>query len=403
MSKSVVQNFFPSTLALVVEHSWLLNYVVNGLIFPDEVAEICPEAVVLLSIPSKMGDNNDSGNIALRLPFLSVSALLGAWVGLKGGYELWHRQRSIAITHNATPSLSPPSTRLWSFAFWAFGMMNLSAVLLHCFLLAPIDLNGSNNLYSKYNNYTTAHPFWWACDCYMTGCSSVFLFLAALEESKSLILILKDDKNMHVITPNITIASSTASILLRSKKMTILIILILQICGWALQAVGAMCLFWFGAMTVMTEHLDDGGSSSLQAYSSFGLEQWYLLTPIVAGISVWCFFWLLYCVLSYEYIEQEQQYSILTTTVNKIRPGLFLCGLSCIIIIMGLILDLFACHLFLDAFTVTHGAFLGCDLFFGGLRSILLSTTTMTTTSSRYDDNSDYSGNHDPQCQKKTK
>lgn len=123
----MIETFFPVNLAKA-ESYWLGEYLLNETFFPPSVAEQCPEVVVNMA-----GYN-------IRQPILAVNAILGTFVGLKGGFELWgmvdttEENKAIGKRHQR---IWPATTRVWSAAFVCFGVMNLSALPLHCFLPAP--------------------------------------------------------------------------------------------------------------------------------------------------------------------------------------------------------------------------------------------------------------------------
>jgi hypothetical protein len=130
MSRLMIKSFFPVNLAKA-ESYWLGDYLLNGLLFPPHVFELCPEVVVTFY-----------GSSPVRQPALAVSATLGMIVGLKGGYDLWKLVEVSRMTASKAEftkrRLRPrPTTRLWALAFAAFGIMNMSAIPLHCLLPAP--------------------------------------------------------------------------------------------------------------------------------------------------------------------------------------------------------------------------------------------------------------------------
>lgn len=133
MSRLMIESFFPVNLAQA-ESYWLGDFLLNKVLFPPYVAELCPEVVLVLT------------GVAVRQPALAVSASLGVLVGLKGGYNLWKltekikRRALLKTEEKELPNRRRrqlPSTRLWALAFVAFGLMNVSALPLHCLLSAP--------------------------------------------------------------------------------------------------------------------------------------------------------------------------------------------------------------------------------------------------------------------------
>jgi hypothetical protein len=121
----MIQAFFPVNLAKAESYQ-LGDFLLNDLLFPPHVAELCPEVVVIFH------------GMTLRQPALAASATLGMIVGLKGGYDLWKLAKASSKAQNTLHRFRPcPSTRMWALAFATFGTMNLSALPLHCILPAP--------------------------------------------------------------------------------------------------------------------------------------------------------------------------------------------------------------------------------------------------------------------------
>jgi len=132
-------NFFPAVMESI-HASNVGSFVFDELFFPDATAEACPE----VSIPL----------LHLRSPCLLIHALWGIYIGFRGSLQF--------LAHDYPR---------WSAAFVAFGLMNVSAVCLHC-LWPPL---------SEYETYPQAYPLFWTIDTYMTGLSSTCLFVASLE------------------------------------------------------------------------------------------------------------------------------------------------------------------------------------------------------------------------------
>jgi len=136
MSRAMAETFFP---ALASMQQRLAPKMYDQL-FPDAVAERCPVAHVTL------------GNLIVRWPGLVIPAILGACVGLFGASRFMAK----GTTHD----------RLWGWAFFWFGLMNVDAIFYHC--LAPIG--------------STLHDAMWLCDCLFTGNSGMALAMAAIHE-----------------------------------------------------------------------------------------------------------------------------------------------------------------------------------------------------------------------------
>jgi len=260
------------------------------------------------------------GGTVVRQPALATSALLGVLVGIKGGYDLlWvaaskRRQQNSpkGQQQQGNDQQGMPATRLWALAFFAFGAMNLSALPLHCFLPAPET------------TYPQESPMWWSIDTYMTGASSMCLAMAALQEC--------------VDASSTSTVSTTWKIKFAFRKL-----------GQIFHSIGALCLVWFW--------LDPTPLGS----PLFGLEDWYLFPPLLAGLPV---SWFLF---------QQRKF------ISK-SSGHFVFCLGSLTAAASIVLDRFFCYLlearFLDAFTASNGVFLGCDLCFLGLYLVLVASTS---------------------------
>lgn len=121
----MIQTFFPVNLEKA-ESYWLGNFLLNDILFPPSIAKLCPEVVVTIA-----------DGIAVRQPALAVSATLGVLVGFKGGYDLWRLAKELGQDDIKDHLNRRQPIELWALAFTAFGMMNVSALPLHCLLAAP--------------------------------------------------------------------------------------------------------------------------------------------------------------------------------------------------------------------------------------------------------------------------
>jgi hypothetical protein len=157
----MIQTFFPASLAELKQTKiyWVIDRLLNEVVFPDEVAEKCPEVVVrFVSNITTMAMSDTAAPTVIwnvRQPVLAVSAVWGIIIGFVGGYSLWRiaaeqqqqkRNRSSGgkyhkknkfESNNVGSQLPKSMTRLWALAFGAFGVMNLSALPLHCLMPAP--------------------------------------------------------------------------------------------------------------------------------------------------------------------------------------------------------------------------------------------------------------------------
>jgi hypothetical protein len=190
----MIEAFFPASVRQV-ERFWLGRFLLTDVVFPPEVGEICPELVMVLVVPRLLGTKS----IPVRQPVLAVSATWGLVIGLYCGTRLLRNMADRNGNHPvvlAATRTTRPSSWWWAMAFLCFGMMNLSALPLHCLLPAPqVD-------------YPTERPMWWSMDTYMTGASSVCLLVASSSEPST-------------------------------KKTAV------QRMGWFLHILGLACVGWF--------------------------------------------------------------------------------------------------------------------------------------------------------------
>mmetsp|Transcript_15200 Transcript_15200/g.23642 ORF Transcript_15200/g.23642 Transcript_15200/m.23642 type:complete len:310 (-) Transcript_15200:153-1082(-) len=142
MSKAIIETFFPDVANFLQELSIPKIY---DVLLPDDVVSLCPEPVLTLG----QGDNS----ITTRNPMLSLGAIWGIGIGIRG-YKRYSVRRNSNHIGN-----------LWGGAFLNFAMMNITGLLVHC--LAPSIPKG--------RLYADQYPVWWALDCYFTGVSALLL------------------------------------------------------------------------------------------------------------------------------------------------------------------------------------------------------------------------------------
>lgn len=319
MSKAMVASFFPSAVAQV-ESIWLGRMVLHTLIFPDDVAAACPEVVM----------NFFNGSVSIRQPILSVCAAGGVWIGFRGAVDLYNyryqQKRQQQQQRQRQPQRNKRNEQiLWVVAFAAFGIMNLSALFLHCFLPAPTTTT----------TYPHQRPILWAVDTYMTGLSSICLFLAALDGLEENAKGSEGGKRPVAVLWQHDWMASHKVALRRS--------------GWFLQGVGLICLLCFGFKRLTT--------TDFSSLSSLGLEEWYLLTPPLAGLPVLCL------------LHQNPKSPSSDSGRQIFHFGAF-------VGVLGVLLDRFFCTLLgsrlLDVFTIGAAVFFACDCCFLGLYVVLM-------------------------------
>lgn len=167
---------------------------------------------------------------------------------------------------------------------------------------------------------------WWTIDTYMTGASSICLFMAALHDILSRKIQSTEDASWNNFL-------STLSSL--SRRL-----------GLILHLIGAACLLWFWM-----------APAKWQEMSPMGLEDWYLFPPVLAGGPVAFFVWQLWTD---------------STLSSLVRTGYLTFALGGTIAMLSIAMDRHVCEyfgpsIFLDTFTASTGVFFACDLCFLGL------------------------------------
>jgi uncharacterized membrane protein len=310
MSKSMIQTFFPANYQYVTTNESspffsVGNYLLNEIIFPDDVATMCPEVVINIY------------SYRIRQPILAMNALFGLIIGFKCGYDLWTLSSRKKMQQQLQSS---SSLLLWSIAYITFGIMNLSAIPLHCLLDAPTS------------TYPDQNPILWSIDTYMTGTSSICLLMASVEE----IFHTQREKDRQ------------------NNKQSSLQLKQLQKLGQLLQAVGIVCLVSFWISTITTT-----SSSLFQRLPIFALEDWYLLPPLLAGSPI----------LYYLLLLKPKQ-----TCRSMLGHSVFLLGT--VTAALSIVLDKYCCYRFgstvFDTLTASTGVFFACDACFLGLYLVLV-------------------------------
>jgi hypothetical protein len=115
-------------------------------LFPVEVSELCPEAV--LKVQSHV----------IRLPYLGGSAIFGIVVGVSGAIFFGCRHFT-AQCYEVYLIVS----------YATFGAMNLCGLFIHCIWEAPDP------------SYPITTPVLWALDCFFTGVSATSLGFASVD------------------------------------------------------------------------------------------------------------------------------------------------------------------------------------------------------------------------------
>jgi hypothetical protein len=320
MSKRMIQSFFPA-FSHSLNQFTISSFLYNDLLFPDSVAQACPE----VSIPIQIIMGSEERR--LRQPVLFVAAVWGMAIGFGGAFKL------LKLNHHHRRWY-----HYWSLAFMAFGVMNVSAIFLHClWTLSSIDDD----------SYPQVYPKMWILDTYMTGVSSICLSIASLE-----LLLTKYCENHHNH---------------HHERL-------LSMLFWSLQGIGVGCCIWF-FLTSSSE------KASVIVAATHPLELWYLVTPLAAGLP-------LIALMFGDIILPQQKNTTTNTTTCEWTRGhsLFVLGGSSVTV-LGIGMDRFWCWTFgsrlWDLPTASTMTFLGCDLAFWGIQKWILSTSSSSMATSR--------------------
>ena len=308
----MADTFFPACLESINQDR-LLAFAYHQVIFPESVAKECPEFIW-----------NVQKDWEIRQPCLLLAGLWGIWIGYQGFRKFY----------------SSLTQRTWAIALLTFGIMNVTAVPLHCLWKAPaID-------------YPTNYPILWTIDTYMTGVSGSCLLISSLKE-------------LQVRCGTSTTTTTLKASILPPSMQSMLRQLPLSKLSWALQIIGILCIIWF-AMDPVPQRVA----------SSHPLELWYLIPPLAAGIPVLMVLYediWLRCCESYYWHRGASDTALKPLSLGQavFALSIFLTG------IVGGAMDRVWCPLLgyslaRDFLSANTFVFLGCDLAFWGLARFLL-------------------------------
>ena len=436
MSKALVESFFPASFEWIHRSSstqnennsllslllpvggnyyitTVLAYLFDHWIFPDSIAERCPEVRVQVPMPLintrllptimnvNIDNNNEEQNnnnyyysymyYELRLPILFIAALMGIGIGLYGcvrfsasirkrkntnndddprhqhqeqqqhnqpqqGKDNDDNAKEYAFTINSTNTTTNNTKFInvyLSLAFGSFGLMNVSAIFLHCLWAAPSSSSLSSSSLSSSSvlstsssslTYPEVYPLLWICDTYMTGVSSICLLFTSLEQYSS------SQRRRRQRLPSSVFHS------------------------WLLcQSVGVVCIGWF-----FWVHPSSVSSSSTNNYNyTLPLELWYLIPILLATIPLMSVMFLL------KEDDDDHVNTTTTSTLTSRRWGRSLLITGSLISLIGISLDQWGCLLFLqhhnettnnsgwwhsyDFWTASTFTFIGSDIAFIGI------------------------------------
>jgi hypothetical protein len=331
MSKVFVHSFFPA-------HSSLLDTylpAVSQLLLPDDVAELCPEPTLKVTVPllfRSLLPVSTSSIIVVRNPVLAFAAIVGMAIGFGGArrYYHWHHYDSTTYT-----------SILWSVAYLCFGLMNFVALPLHCLVESS----------TTEDNVALQHPWLWVLDCFLTGASSLAIILASLSVYQR-----------HIF-PTKWVSGSTSMV-----TIALLYVFMFEpnLYSWIrwncnIGVASIACFLWCSYSTANSndERQDESSPQRQQEIISMmktlPLELWYSVPIAVAGQVL---FPLLFLHTS--------------SDGHKDRLGIFFCTLGATVVVLGLLLDATLCRwtqgaLVWDGLMASSLTFWGCDIAFFGM------------------------------------
>ena len=374
------------------------RYILNDLLFPDHVAKQCPESdIVIIDLYKCTGDDDDDDvcdvvsnvRIRIRQPCLAICAAFGVWVGYRAVVDL-----SSSIPHQ-TSTRPRREMILWMVAFGAFGLMNVSALPLHCLLDGPTERSAPSASLSptsteSLKTYPDETPLLWMIDTYMTGLSSVCLYLASIDHITStfpmtpLLGPSSRTKTPSTSSPVHYLATRLLNVPIASTEFICQFVQchfnLFWKFGWFLHGVGLACMISFvmsssslpSALSPaskeeqMQSQQHQHNSSVLSSLSSVGLELWYLFTPPIAAVPIVCM------ILDHH----RRRNCFPPRTFWDIRNnGRSVFCIGAFIGLTGVIFDRMLCETFgtsfWDLFGASTSVFLGCDCCFLGIYMIV--------------------------------
>jgi hypothetical protein len=318
MSKVFVHSFFPAFSSL------LDTYLpaVSQLLLPDDVAELCPEPTVHVTVPLL------SSIVVVRNPVLAVAAIVGIRIGFGGARRYYHG-------HDDATSTSP--SILWSMAYLCFGLMNVAALPLHCLVESATD------------NMTLEHPLLWVLDCFLTGASSLAIILASLSV------------HQRRIFPTKWLSDNTGMITVALLHLFMFEPNLYSWIRWNsnIGVASIACFLWCSYSTPNDEPQDESSQQQQQEFISMmktlPLELWYLVPIAIAGQLLFPLLFLL-----------------TSSDGHKDRSGVFCCIVGATVVILGLVLDATLCRWtqgaqVWDGLMASSLTFWGCDIAFYGM------------------------------------
>jgi len=349
MSKQFLERFFPAISTIVKSNHHL--EACYDFFFPDDVALLCPERTVslkLIFLPESS---------TIRNPILLLAAILGIVIGMFGywyfGYYSSKTKSDERKEEEEIIWMELCNTTI-SKSFYYFGMMNVTAVWLHCILPPPSASYVGKTTDEGDDYYYYYRIFLWTMDCYFTGLSSTFLYFSCA----ILILVRSNDYyNQRQQQKNNKIHSTIFSIV--SYICNNVEYYSFQQRRWIIPILGSYGLgFLCIGSFVFLRWIDDDDDETT-TMSTLPLESWYLVPTILNS----------YFLSPLLYLTTTTQATTSNNNNIVIIILLSMIGFGCII--LGLSMDASFCRLLnnnntalWDTLTASTMTFIGCDISF---------------------------------------
>ncbi|CAJ1963536.1 unnamed protein product [Cylindrotheca closterium] len=261
MSKQTIEKFFPAFTKFLTTQVPNGSLVFHDILFPDATAETCPEITISTPqvVPSFFlsGEVNEIGHaiIIIRQPMLLLAAIGGIVVGFYGAIQL-------SSSSSSSTSISK-NNYTWVVSYAAFGIMNISAIWIHCLLEAP----------APGRSYPEEYPLLWMLDTYMTGVAASALTVACFKKSH-------DDNDVENDSISVDYGWDFMFWTLQGLGLVALVDFIGHYLFWIFDLIGLSFLsaLWLktGKGRIPTDRPSMAGTDAL--------EMWYLLPPLNATI-----------------------------------------------------------------------------------------------------------------------
>ena len=319
MSKEFATSFFPVCTSFVSSSEVAPSFLVNtwNSIFPDDNNCGLPSVHQTYNIPNR--------------PCLAVTAILGAYIGLK--LTKYNATKIRQDSNNCRGELLHEIYYAWSQATKYFGYMNIVALLHHCLFPPPISYD--NNLRKYMDNSL------WTLDCFFTCMSSAQLIIMTCHIYN--LYTLKNDKTLN-------------SVIVTSRKIRFWVVELLSI---TISVLSIMLQYYIVG--------SDNISFSMIVKNSLTIELCYLLPLQIAAMLLFPLF-------------MARIFNVYRAHDDESINGILITLLGGVVIGASLPLDSRLCSwisthapyikesaLLYDMFHVPTLVFIGCDISFIGL------------------------------------